>query len=57
MIYDKINKTNTILKSRRIDMFCKNCGRELDPSEKFCTDYHPYINKLVKNTLDRLSDR
>jgi len=24
-------------------------------SEKFCTDYHPYINKLVKTTLDRLS--
>lgn len=24
-------------------------------SEKFCTDYHPYINKLIKNTLDRLS--
>ena len=26
-------------------------------SEKFCTDYHPYINKLITNTLDRLSDR
>ena len=26
-------------------------------SEKFCTDYHPYIERLVKNTLDRLSDR
>ena len=26
-------------------------------SEKFCTDYHPYVNKLIKNTLDRLSDR
>lgn len=25
-------------------------------SEKFCTDYHPYINKLIKNTLDRISD-
>lgn len=25
-------------------------------SEKFCTDYHPYINKLITNTLDRLSD-
>ena len=25
-------------------------------SEKFCTDYHPYINKLISNTLDRLSD-
>ncbi len=25
-------------------------------SEKFCTDYHPYINKLIENTLDRLSD-
>lgn len=24
-------------------------------SEKFCTDYHPYINKLIKNTLDRIS--
>lgn len=24
-------------------------------SEKFCTDYHPYIEKLVKTTLDRLS--
>lgn len=24
-------------------------------SEKFCSDYHPYIEKLVKNTLDRLS--
>lgn len=24
-------------------------------SEKFCTDYHPYINKLIKNTLDRFS--
>ena len=23
-------------------------------SEKFCTDYHPYINKLIKNTLDRI---
>lgn len=26
-------------------------------SEKFCTDYHPYIDKLITNTLDRLSDR
>ena len=26
-------------------------------SEKFCVDYHPYVNKLIKNTLDRLSDR
>ena len=26
-------------------------------SEKFCADYHPYINKLITNTLDRLSDR
>lgn len=26
-------------------------------SEKFCIDYHPYVNKLIKNTLDRLSDR
>lgn len=25
-------------------------------SEKFCTDYHPYIEKLVTNTLDRLSN-
>jgi uridine phosphorylase len=25
-------------------------------SEKFCTDYHAYIQKLVTNTLDRLSD-
>lgn len=25
-------------------------------SEKFCSDYHPYINKLVTNTLNRLSD-
>lgn len=25
-------------------------------SEKFCADYHPYINKLITNTLDRLSD-
>jgi uridine phosphorylase len=25
-------------------------------SEQFCTDYHPYINKLITNTLDRLSD-
>lgn len=25
-------------------------------SEKFCTDYHPYIEKLVVNTLNRLSD-
>ena len=25
-------------------------------SEKFCADYHPYIEKLVKNTLDRLSN-
>ncbi|MBR4147796.1 MAG: nucleoside phosphorylase [Bacteroidales bacterium] len=25
-------------------------------SEKFCTDYHPYINKLVTNTLNRLSE-
>ena len=24
-------------------------------SEKFCTDYHPYVEKLVKTTLDRLS--
>ncbi|MBO4328397.1 MAG: nucleoside phosphorylase [Bacteroidales bacterium] len=24
-------------------------------SEKFCADYHPYVEKLVKNTLDRLS--
>ena len=22
-------------------------------SEKFCADYHPYINKLITNTLDR----
>lgn len=26
-------------------------------SEKFCADYHPYIDKLITNTLDRLSDR
>ncbi|MCR4849603.1 MAG: nucleoside phosphorylase [Bacteroidales bacterium] len=26
-------------------------------SEKFCTDYHPYIDKLITNTLDRISDR
>lgn len=26
-------------------------------SEKFCTEYHPYINKLITNTLDRISDR
>ena len=26
-------------------------------SEKFCVDYHPYIDKLITNTLDRLSDR
>ena len=26
-------------------------------SENFCVDSHPFINKLVKNTLDRLSDR
>ena len=26
-------------------------------SEKFCSDYHPYIDKLIPNTLDRLSDR
>lgn len=26
-------------------------------SEKFCVDYHPYIEKLVLNTLNRLSDR
>ena len=26
-------------------------------SEKFCSDYHPYINKLITNTLDRISDR
>lgn len=25
-------------------------------SEKFCTDYHPYIDKLITNTLNRLSD-
>ena len=25
-------------------------------SEKFCIDYHPYIEKLVVTTLDRLSD-
>lgn len=25
-------------------------------SEKFCADYHPYIDKLITNTLDRLSD-
>lgn len=25
-------------------------------SEKFCIDYHPYVDKLIKNTLDRLSD-
>ena len=25
-------------------------------SEKFCVDYHPYINKLITNTLDRISN-
>ena len=25
-------------------------------TEKFATDYHPYVRKLVKNTLERLSD-
>lgn len=25
-------------------------------SEKFCADYHPYIEKLIKNTLDRLAN-
>lgn len=25
-------------------------------SEKFCNDYHPYVKKLVKNTLERLSE-
>ena len=24
-------------------------------SEKFCSDYHPYIEKLIENTLERLS--
>ncbi len=24
-------------------------------SEKFCVDYHPYVEKLVRNTLDRLA--
>ena len=24
-------------------------------SEKFCSDYHPYVEKLITNTLDRLS--
>lgn len=24
-------------------------------SEKFCTDYHPYVEKLIENTLNRLS--
>jgi uridine phosphorylase len=24
-------------------------------SEKFCTDYHPYVKKLIENTLNRLT--
>lgn len=26
-------------------------------TEKFATDYHPYVRKLVKNTLERLSEK
>ena len=26
-------------------------------TEKFATDYHPYVKKLVENTLERLTEK